>query len=376
MDITARRQPHPSTPVPAVDIAAQNESLRPEIDAAMRAVVDQSGFVLGEAVEAFEQSFAAYIGVDHCIGVNSGTSALHLAMEVLDIGPGDEVVTVSMSFIATAWPIRYLGATPVFVDIDPARYTMDPTALAAAITPRTKAIVPVHLYGQCADMDAILEVACRHGLPVIEDAAQAAGADYGGRRAGALGTIGCFSFYPTKTLGCFGDGGAVTTNDPALAKRIRMLRDHGQSARYVHEMVGYNYRLDSLQAAVLGVKLPHLDDWANGRRRIARTYDEALAGTSLDLPKDFADGTHVYHQYVVQTEDRDGLRQSLQDRGVGTGIHYPMPIHRQPAFAEHNNDPLPVTEKLARSCVSLPIYPELTDGQIESVVEGLRAIAT
>lgn len=363
--------------VPIVDLRQQNDPLRAQILAEVNRIIDTSSFVHGPAVTAFEEAFAEYCGTAHCVGMNSGTSALHVAMLALDVGPGDEVVTVSMSFIATAWPILYLGATPVFVDIDPERFTLDPEALKAAITPRTKAIVPVHLYGQCADMDSILEIADQHGIPVIEDAAQAAGASYKGRAAGSMGSFGCFSFYPTKTLGAFGEGGAVTTNDPELAKRAAMLRDHGQESRYNHTMVGYNFRLDSIQAAVLHAKLPHLESYTEGRIEVARNYDRGIANPRVKRPNASQDGRHCYHQYVVRVDDRDAFRTHLERYGVGSGIHYPHPIHAASPFSGVSLPPsgLGETESLARTCVSLPMFAEMTDAQVDAVVAAVNSYA-
>jgi dTDP-4-amino-4,6-dideoxygalactose transaminase len=296
-------------------------------------------------------------------------------MSVLDVGPGDEVVTVSMSFIATAWPVLYIGARPVFVDITPDSRTMDPGLLEAAISERTKAIVVVHLYGQCADMDAILDVAGRHGIPVVEDCAHVPGGEYKGRRAGSIGTIGCFSFYPTKNLGALGEAGAVTTNDGELERRVRSLRDHGQSRRYVHDFVGYNYRMDGIQGAVLSAKLKHLDSWNERRRALASQYDAKLAGCDVTLPVEVTEGKHVYHLYVVQDRDRDSLASALSERGVATSQHYPIPIHLQRPFSEagFSAGDLSVTEELARTCLSLPLYPEMTAEQLDHVVAAIEA---
>ena len=356
--------------VPFVDLRAQLPVIREEIRQAIDQVMASTCFTNGPRVAKFEGDFAAYCQVSECVAVNSGTSALHLAMRCLDIGPGDEVITVSMSFVATAWPILYLSARPVFVDVDPERYTMDPAQLEAAITGRTKAIVPVHLYGQCADMDPILEIARAHGIPVIEDAAQAHGATHRGRRAGSMGTIGCFSFYPGKNLGAFGEGGALCTNDPVVAARARMLRDHGQRQRYVHETVGYNYRMEEFQAAILGIKLSHLDAWTLQRQAVAAEYDLLLADCDVVHPVAAPDGKHVYHLYVIRSKRRDDLRAVLQEHNVATGLHYPIPIHLQEPFraAGYGEGSLPVAEEVARTCLSLPMYSELTGRQIHKVV--------
>lgn len=361
--------------VPIIDLRAQIASMEGEIRAAIDSVLQDVGFSNGPATRRFEEEFAAYCGVRECVGVGSGTSALHLAMSVLGIGPGDEVVTVSMSFIATAWPILYLGARAVFVDVRPDSYTMDPDGLEAAVTPRTKAIVLVHLYGQCADMDPILDVATRHGVPVVEDCSHAPGGEYKGRRAGSMGTIGCFSFYPTKNLGAFGEAGAVTTEDAELARRVRALRNHGQTRQYVHDCVGYNERMDGIQGAILSAKLKHLDSWNERRRAIAAEYGRRLARSRVTLPREVTEGKHVFHLYVIRDERRDALAEALQARGVATSFHYPIPIHLQAPFQDmgFGEGDLPVTEELARTCLSLPLYPELTEREIDHVVAAVVA---
>jgi len=361
-------------PIPFLDLKVQYQGMAAEIHAALDEVLHNTAFVLGPAVQKFEQAFAAYCGAKHCVGLNSGTSALHVALLCLGVGAGDEVIVPAMSFIATAWPVLYVGARPAFVDIDPRRYTLDPTGLAAAITKRTKAILPVHLYGQCADMDPILRLANQHGLPVIEDAAQAHGATYRDRRAGALGRIACFSFYPGKNLGAYGEGGAIVTDDADLADLARQLRDHGQKTRYVHERLGFNYRMEGLQGAVLDVKLRHLDAWNAGRRQVAARYDELLADTDVVTPAPCADGDHVYHIYAIRCEARDELKAVLQECGIGTNLHYPIPIHLQKPFAPFGYGPgrFPVAEELGRTELSLPMYAELTPEQIERVVAVVR----
>jgi dTDP-4-amino-4,6-dideoxygalactose transaminase len=365
-----------SVNVPFVDLKAQYRSIKPEIDEAIQRVLDTTQFVLGRDVAAFEESFAAYAGgVRHAIGLNSGTSALHLALLAAGVGPGDEVITVPFTFVATAAAVVYTGARPVFVDIEPRSFTMDPARIEAAITPRTKAILPVHLYGQCADMDPILEIARRRGLAVIEDAAQAHGAEYKGRRAGSLGRMGCFSFYPGKNLGAYGEGGAVTTSDDECNRVIRMLRDWGAEKKYHHVLKGYNYRLEGIQGAVLGVKLRHIEAWTEARRAHARRYAEALKGLPIGIPEEVPERRHVWHVYAVRMRDRDRAVPFLQERGVGAGIHYPFPVHRLPAYADlgYRAGAFPESERAANEVLSLPMFPELTDAQIDYVAEQLRA---
>lgn len=363
--------------VPFMDLKRQLAAIRPEIRAALDAVLDDGGFTNGPAVEAFERRFADYCQARHAIAVNNGTSALHAALSCLDVGPGDEVITVSMSFVATAWPILYSRATPVFVDVDAERFTMDPDALAAAITPRTRAIIVVHLYGQMADMTRILEVANRHGVPVIEDGAQSQGAEHHGRRSGSLGLLACTSFYPSKNLGAYGEGGAITTQDDALAERCRRIRNHGQSERYLHTELGYNFRMNSFQGAVLGVKLDHLEEWTARRGELARAYHAQLAGAAVHRPAPCPDGRHANHLYVVRHERRDEFREALQSVGIETAVHYPTPIHLQPVFADagYPAGSLPVTESIASTCVSLPLYPELPLADVERVARAVHETA-
>ena len=359
--------------VPYLDLQTQYDALRSEVLTALGEICKSSRFAQGPATADFESEFAAYCGVDHCVSVNSGTSALHLALRCLDIGSGDEVVTVSMSFIATAWAISYVGATPVFVDIDPVRRTLNPDELEAAITPRTKAIIPVHLYGMPAEIDRIMAIADRHGIPVIEDAAQAHGAKYRNKRVGQFGQIACFSFYPGKNLGAYGEGGALVTNDASPARRARSLRDHAQTERYLHDEIGYNYRMDSFQGAVLTIKLKHLDEWNRARTDCARFYTELLKDSSYKLPANLSDSEGVWHCYVLETPQRDRVRSALQDVGIHTAVHYPVPIHLQKAYAHlgYRTGDLPVTEGLCEQCLSLPIYPELSKEKISRVASAL-----
>jgi dTDP-4-amino-4,6-dideoxygalactose transaminase len=359
--------------VPYLDLRAQYQSLRCEVLSAFEEICELTNFAQGRATSEFETQFAAYCAIDHCVSLNSGTSALHLALRCLDVGPGDEVVTVSMTFIATAWAVSYVGATPVFVDIDPVRRTLNPDNLQAAITSRTKAIIPVHLYGMPAEMDRIMAIAERNGVPVIEDAAQAHGATYQGRRVGQFGQIACFSFYPSKNLGAYGEGGALITNDASIAQRARSLRDHGQSQRYLHDEVGYNYRMDSFQGAVLSTKLKHLDEWNTARINRARQYAELLKDSSYKLPAHIPDSECVWHCYVIETSERDRVRSGLQDVGIQSAVHYPVPVHLQKAYAHLNyqSGDLPVTEALCEHCLSLPIYPELSKEKISRVASVL-----
>ncbi len=360
--------------VPFLDLKAQYRSIKPEIDEAIARVLDGCQFVLGSEVAAFEKEFAAYCGAAECIALNSGTSALHLALLAAGIGPGDEVITVPFTFIASVAAIVYTGARPVLVDIDRRTFTMDPGAIEAAITPRTKAILPVHLYGQTADMDPILDVARRRGLVVIEDAAQAHGAKYKGRAAGSIGDIACFSFYPAKNLGAYGEGGAVTTSNAEYARTIRMLRDWGQDRKYHHLLHGYNYRMEGLQGAILRVKLRHLEAWTEARRKIARRYDQLLSGCGPELPLEMPAARHVYHLYTLRAEDRDGLQAALLAEGIQTAIHYAIPAHLQPAYAGlgYGKGSLPQAEAAARQVLSLPIYPEISTQVIFKVAETVK----
>jgi dTDP-4-amino-4,6-dideoxygalactose transaminase len=362
--------------IPLVDLQAQYRSIQDEIDAAIRRVVESTAFILGPEVSAFEEAFAAYCEARYAVGVDSGTAALFLALKACGIGPGDEVITTPFTFMSTAETISQVGARPVFVDIDLATYNLDPRRIEAAITPRTRAILPVHLYGQPAEMDEILAVAKAHHLWVIEDAAQAHGARYKGRRVGSLGDIACFSFYPSKNLGAYGDGGAVVTSDVNLAARVRSLRDHGRSSKYLHNELGWGFRLDALQAAILRAKLPHLDAWNDARRKRACRYAELLAGTPVVTPTALPYVEHVYHCYVVRTPRRDEVVRALQARGIGVGIHYPIPLHLQPAYKDlgYASGAFPISEQCSQEVFSLPMYPELTEQQQQEVARAIREI--
>jgi dTDP-4-amino-4,6-dideoxygalactose transaminase len=361
--------------IPFLDLKAQYKSIKPEIDSAVLKVLDSTQFVLGEHVAAFERDFASYCGAKHAVAVNSGTSALHLALLAAGVGPGDEVITIPFTFVATVSAICYAGAKPVFVDIEPRSFTMDPAKLENAITPRTKAILPVHLYGQMADMDAILEIARRRGIAVVEDACQAHGAEYNGRRAGSLGISGCFSFYPGKNLGAYGEGGIVVTSDDAHAKTVRMLRDWGQEKRYHHVLKGFNYRMEGIQGAILSVKLRYLEGWTEARRARAREYDALLKNSeSVKAPEQLPGRRHVYHIYAVRSAERDALQQLLQGEGIQTGLHYPIPVHLQQAHADlgYKAGDFPESEAAAQEVLSLPMFPEMTSSQVEQVVAAVR----
>lgn len=395
--------------VPFVDLKAQYAFLKPQMDAAIQSVLERSAFILGPEVEAFEQAFAEYIGVKHAVGVGSGTDALRLALEALDIGPGDEVITVANTYTATCEAISHVGATVRLVDVDPRAYNMDvgklvqtvetfvkrpqtadPSATPrasrrarsgsgrpSAVDSRLKAIIPVHLYGQPADMDPILKIVRRHGLYVVEDCAQSHGARYKGRQTGTFGDVACFSFYPGKTLGAYGDGGAVLTDDDEVAERVRMLRNHGQKVKYEHLIVGYCHRLDNLQAAVLNVKLPHLDEWNVARRSRAALYDELLQDVQgIETPYVLPEVEPVYHLYVIRVADgqRDALQRYLSEAGIATGLHYPIPVHLQQAYVAMGHKPgdFPVSEQLAAQGLSLPMYPEQTDEQVQYVADKIR----
>jgi dTDP-4-amino-4,6-dideoxygalactose transaminase len=361
--------------IPLVDLGSQYRSIRSEIDAAIQAVLERGDFILGEDVGRFEQEFARFCGVRDCVGTSSGTSALRLALAAIGVGAGDEVITSAHTFIATLLSILETGAKPVLVDCDPATYQIDPDLIERAITPRTKAIVPVHLYGHPADMDAVLAVARARGLAVVEDACQAHGAIYRGKRCGALADAAAFSFYPGKNLGAYGDGGAVVSDREDVMDRVRLLRDYGQRTKNRHEVRGSNERLDTLQAAVLRVKLPHLEKWNEARRAVARRYDAELSGTDLVLPRTRPDVAHVFHLYVVRSERRDALRAALTAEGIACGVHYPTPPHLQPALSELGYGPgsFPVAEFLAGQVLSLPMYPELSAELVSRIADVCRS---
>lgn len=357
-----------------LDLRAQYQSIKSEIDAAIAGVLDSGQFVLGAEVAAFERDFSTYCGAAGCIALNSGTSALHLALLAAGVGPGDEVITVPFTFVASVAAILYANARPVLVDIDPRTFNMDPATIEAAITPRTKAIMPVHLYGHAADMEPIMAIAKRHGMVVIEDAAQAHGATYKKRPVGSLGDIGCFSFYPTKNLGAYGEGGAVTTNNPEYAQKVRMLRDWGQDRKYHHVLRGYNYRMEGLQGAILRVKLRHLELWTEARRAIAQQYDELLASCGLQLPVEMPWARHVYHVYTLRSDDRNALQTALQAEGIQTAIHYAIPVHLQPAYCDlgYGKGSLPNAEAASQQVISLPIYPELSSQAVAEIASSVR----
>ena len=362
--------------IPYLDLRAQVRSLQPELQAAVAQVIDNGSYLLAEPVEAFEHAFAKYCGVSHAVALNAGGSALHLALLAAGVGPGDEVITVSMAFVATVAAIVDAGAVPRFVDIDPERGTMDPRQIEAALTGRTRAIIPVHLHGRVADMTPILNIARVNGLAVIEDAGQAHGARYRGRRVGAIADMSCFSFHPAMNLGACGQGGALTTDDDVLARRVRIMRNWGKQEKYVHAVHGFDYRMDAIQGAVLGIKLPHLDTWTQARRAVAQRYDGNLAAAGIRTPAPAAEGQHVYHVYAVRVANRDRLRNELAQAGVATGIHYPVPVHLQPAYRDlgHRRGDFPHTERFAAETLSLPIYPELTMGQVDRVCEILERL--
>jgi len=359
--------------IPFLDLNAQYQGIKEDVNKAVLDVLESSAFVLGPAVKSFEADFANYCESKECVALNSGTSALHMALLTLGVGDGDEVITVSSTFIATIAAIRYTGARPVMVDVDPQTWTMDVDKIEAAITPRTKVIMPVHLHGRVADMDGILDIAKRHGLAVVEDAAQAHGATYKGRKAGSFGDIGCFSFYPGKNLGAYGEGGAAVTSNPDYAKKMRMLRDWGQAEKHHHVIEGFNTRMDGIQGAVLGVKLKHLDVWTDARRSHAKLYDQLLTDASLEFPIASNRDRHVYHVYAVLVKNRETVQKKLNNAGVGSNIHYPVPVHMQPAHSDlgYGAGDFPVSEKIANEFLSLPMFAELTEAQVQETAETL-----
>ena len=360
-----------SEPVPYLDLRAQLKPLRAELDAAIARTLDNCSFCLGPDVAQFEKDFAAFCGAQFALGFNSGTSALHVAMRLLGVSPGDEVITTPYTFIATSWAISYCGAKPVYVDIDEATFNLNPALIEKAITPRTKAILPVHLYGQPFDVDAVAAICKKHHLPFVEDAAQAHGAKYKGKSIGTFGAVSCFSFYPAKNLGACGEGGALVTNDAKLAARAKSLREHGSTVRYHHDEVGYNYRLEGIQGAVLGVKLKHLAKWTSERQRVAARYAELLKDTPLQLPTVTVGNESAWHLYTVRSPRRDELKKFLDENKIGNAVHYPMPLHLQKVYAPlgYKAGDFPVAEKASREVLSLPMFPELTDAQIQRVAD-------
>lgn len=362
--------------IPMVDLKGQYLSMKDEIDAGILGVLDSTAFILGPNVQAFEKEAADYLGVKHAVSCANGTDALHLALLAAGIGPGDEVITTPFTFIATAEAIVYVGATPVFVDVDPKTYNIDPNLAEAAITDKTRAILPVHLFGQPADMDAIMAIADKHNLKVIEDCAQSFGASVDGKMTGGIGLAGCHSFFPSKNLGCYGDGGMVTTNDDEVAAKLKQLRNHGSAERYHHDIIGYNSRLDEIQAVILRSKLKRIAQYNEGRRRAAHQYSaglDAIDGTSP--PHEDGKGVHVYHQYTLLSERRDEIMKALQAAGIGCAVYYPIPLHQQKAFADScQGQSLPVTEDIAKHCMSLPIFPELNEEQVEAVLGVIREV--
>lgn len=361
--------------VPYFDLKMQTSAIRGELERAIATQLDDCSFCLGPAVERFEKNFAAYCDAPHAVGFNSGTSALHVALRILNAKPGDEVITTPMTFVATSWAIVYTGAVPVFVDVDPLTANLDPAKVEAAITPRTIAVMPVHLYGQPCDLDPLLEICRKHSLPLIEDAAQAHGARYKGRKIGTFGAMSGFSFYPGKNLGACGEAGALVTSSAEYAKRAKALREHGSTQRYYHDEIGYNYRMEGIQGAVLEVKLKHLDAWTKRRREIAHRYHEKLKGLPLTLPVEPDYAESVYHLYVIRHPERDKIKDHLTKCDVGSALHYPLPVHLQRCFdyLGHKKGDFPGAELIADQCLSLPIYPELTDEQVDFAADSLRS---
>lgn len=359
--------------IPMVDLKTQYNSLRAEMDEALHKVFENTQFILGPNVQTLEQEIAAHLGVRHALSCASGTDALHLAIRAAGIGPGDEVITPTFTFIATAEAIRYVGATPVFVDIDPRTFNIDPQQVANAITDKTRALLPVHLFGQPADMPALMDIAKQHKLLMIEDCAQSYGAKIKKTATGAIGLAGCHSFFPSKNLGCYGDGGLVTTNDDALAEKIRVLRNHGSKVRYHHDVIGYNSRLDEIQAAILRVKLRHIDEYNTNRYRVAQEYSKQLKDVVI-TPHEDGIGNHVYHQYTILSPRRDAIMQALTEKQIASAIYYPIPLHKQKAFGtEYADVRLPVSEQIASECLSLPIYPELSIEQIHKITDTIKS---
>ena len=363
-----------AAPVPYLDLPLQMRSIRKEIDAAIARTLDNCTFCLGPEVAQFEKDFARFCGAEHCVGFNSGTSTLHVALLLLNIGPGDEVITTPYTFVATSWGISYVGAKPVYVDIEDATFNLDPSLVERAVTSRTRAILPVHLYGQPCELKPLLEICQKNNLPLVEDAAQAHGAKYHGKTVGVFGAMSCFSFYPGKNLGAYGEAGALVTNDAGLAGRARALRDHGSTRRYYHDEIGYNYRMEGIQGAVLGVKLKHLNEWTQQRRRVAQRYSALLAGTPLQLPHESDHLESAWHLYVIRHPLRDEIKKHLEANRIGCALHYPLPLHLQKCYGHlgHKAGDFPAAEKAARECLSLPIYPELTEEQIRRVAKVIQ----
>lgn len=358
--------------IPMVDLKTQYHNLKDEMDRAVLDALESSQFILGPNVTAFEQEAAAYLGAPYAVGCASGTDALHLAILAAGIGPGDEVITSPFTFIATAEAICYAGATPVFIDIDPQTFNLDPALLEAAITPRTKAVIPVHLFGQPADMSAIQTVCTKHDLLLIEDCAQSFGASINGKQTGSIGQMGCFSFFPSKNLGCYGDGGMITCATAELAEQVKVLRNHGSRVRYHHSVIGYNSRLDDIQAAILRVKLKRIDEFNQGRRRVAHLYSELLHDV-VTTPFEDGKGTHIYHQYTLLTDQRDKIMAKLAEKQISSAVYYPIPLHRQDVFAQDFADiSLPVSEAVAARCMSLPVYPEMPRESVRLVAQTVR----
>ncbi len=360
--------------IPYFDLAAQIRAIRPELDAAYARTMENCSFCLGPDVVQFEKDFAAFLNAGHCVGFNSGTSALHVALLLLGIGKGDEVITTPFTFVATSWAISYVGAKPVYVDIEEDTMNLDPSLVESAITERSRLLLPVHLYGNPCEMDSLLGICHDRKLALVEDACQAHGAEYKGKRVGTLGVMSCFSFYPGKNLGACGEGGALVTNDGALAARSRSLREHGSTVRYYHDEVGYNYRMEGFQGAMLGVKLKYLSKWTEERGEIARRYTESLADTPLKLPVETKSARSAWHLYVIRHPRRDELRKHLEENGIGCALHYPVPLHLQKCYADLGYKPgaFPIAEKAARECLSLPIYPGLTENQVKRVADTIR----
>ncbi len=363
--------------IPILDLTEQYNKLKPQIDKAVIDVMGSGGYIGGPNVKGFEDEFAAYIGAKYAVSLNSGTDALYIALRALNIGPGDEVITTSFTFIATGEAIAMVGATPVFVDIDPDTYNIDVSKIEAQITPKTKALLPVHLYGQPVQMDKIMEIAKKHNLRVIEDCAQSVGSTFNGQKTGTIGDVGCFSFFPSKNLGCFGDGGMLTTNDPAVAEMANIIKSHGSKVRYYHTEMGVNSRLDAIQAAILRIKLPHIDQWNDARREVAYYYNEKLSDIA-GTPKEIANVKSVYHQYTIKVNvNRDELQKKMQDEGIQTMIYYPVPLHQQDVYKKtgFRAGPMPVSEELAKKVISLPIFPELDRARQDKVIAALRKLA-